>query len=103
MKTGSINLASSLIIPKEGKFKPNGNKFSFELFSSDLGAASITVTLKGTLSGTRFGTLANESGDITETLTSGVALVRTFDADPEMELRLDCGTGTGTVNYVITE
>lgn len=103
MKIGSIDLTKSVYIPKEGSFKPVGELVSVELFCADLGAASITVELQGSLSKTRWDTLQEAGSDISETLTSGVALVQTFEVDPEIELRFKCATGTGTVEYVIFE
>lgn len=103
MRTGSIDLSESVYIPGEGSLKPNGKLVSLELFSDDLSESSIEVELQGSLSGNRWGTLQEAGSDISETLTSGVALCRTFEVDPDINIRFKCGTATGTVEYVIIE
>lgn len=103
MKTGNVDLSESVVIPKEGFYKPNGRFSSVELFSADLSAASIAVELQGSISGETWVTLQESGSDISETLTSGVAMFQTFETDPEIKLRLKCGTATGTVNYTIRE
>lgn len=103
MKTGSVDLSESVYIPKEGYFKPNGKFVDVELFSADLSEASIEVELEGSLSVERWDTLQESGTDISETLTSGVALVRTFEASSDLHLRFKCGTATGTVEYTIFE
>ena len=103
MRTGSIDLSETVYIPVEGSLKPNGKFVSVELFSGDLGESSIEVELQASLSGNRWDTLQESGSDISETLTSGVALCRTFEVDPDISIRFKCGTATGTVEYVIFE
>lgn len=103
MKTGSVDLSESVIIPEEGYFKANGKFADVELFCADLSESSIDVELEGTLSGDHWGVLQESGTDISETLTSGVAMVRTFEVSTEMQLRFKCGTATGTVEYTIFE
>lgn len=103
MKTGTVDLAESVIIPEEGYFKCNGKVTSVQLFSADLSEASIAVELQGSLDGERWDTLQESGSDISETLASGVALVRSFEVDNDLLLRFSCGSATGTVEYLIVE
>lgn len=107
MKTGTIDLSNTQTIPAEGFFKPIGSKFSVGLISADLGAASLGFTLKGqVLSGgsVGFATMQENDTDIAETLTSGVAYVKTFEVDDRLDFKLEFTAGTtGTVVYEIIE
>ena len=103
MKTGSIDLSESVYFPKEGSFNPNGNVVSIELFSADLSESSIEVEIQGSLSKSRWDTLQEAGVDISETLTSGVALCRSFEVDPLINIRFKCGTATGNLEYIIFE
>lgn len=106
MKTGSIDLSSTLVIPKEGYFKPNGRFISVAIKSTDLGAASLGFTLKGRIDGGTlgFGTMQENGADIAETLASGVTVVRTFEVDDRLQFNLTFDSGTtGNVSYEIFE
>lgn len=104
MINSSVNLANSLVIPKEGSFKPNGNFFSVEISCDDLNAASGAFTLEGSLSNTSFGTVYDGTTEIVEALTSGVTCFRTFYVDPDSYYRITFQEGlTGTVSYYIAE
>ena len=104
MYSGSINLATSRIIPKEGEFKPNGPRFSVEIMCSNLSAASAEITLQGSISRDGFGTVYDGTEAVTETLASGVRCFRSFDVDPDCFYNILFPAAlTGTVNYYIEE
>lgn len=101
-KTGSINVATDLIIPEEG-FASVVSKFqSIILNSSDL-SAETTFALE--VGDETSWDVAQVSGtDITDTLVSGVAKIKTFEIDPNLFWRIKFTAGsTGTVTYKVFE
>lgn len=103
-KTGSINLANTLIIPEEG-FQPHNldGRFTVELWSDDISAPKV-CSLEVSLSKNRWFP-AKESGTaITVTLESGdaKAVFLPVQVNPHGWWRISIAAGaTGTVNYII--
>ena len=102
----SINLSSTQVIPKEGHFKPKGNFVTVQLFSSDLGTSTLAFAPEASLTpatSTSWDGMQEGGSDISIDLASGVSCVRTFEVDPDIFMRFKFATGTGNIDYVISE
>lgn len=103
-KTGSINLANTLIIP-EGGFHPHNldGKVTVEIWSDDINAAKV-CTLQVSLSKVRWFNAKENGTDITATLDAGDtnAVFLPVQVNPHGWFRISIAAGaTGTVNYII--
>ena len=102
MKINSLNLAEGNEIPVEGSFLPLDGVVSFELYSTDIDTTK-TIELQGSLSGERWDTLVEGGEDITFDLVASTPLVRSYNIDKRMNVRLHVPTGTGNISYHIAE
>lgn len=103
-KTGSINLATTQIIP-EGGFHPHNldGKVTVEIWSDDINAAKV-CTLQVSLSKVRWFNAKENGTDITATLDAGDtnAVFLPVQVNPHGWFRINIAAGaTGTVNYII--
>jgi hypothetical protein len=104
LKTGSINLANTQIIPEEG-FHPHNldGKVTIEIWSTDISASKV-CTLQVSLSKDRWFNAKENGEDIAATLETGGAgsIFLPVQVNPHGWWRISIATGaTGTVNYII--
>lgn len=104
LKTGSINLANTQIIPEEG-FHPHNldGKVTIEIWSTDISASTV-CTLQVSLSKERWFNAKENGEDITATLETGGtgAIFLPVQVNPHGWWRVSIAAGaTGTVNYII--
>lgn len=102
MISGSVTLGESeVFIPESGYFKPTDTTVGFELFSDDLGSA-VDIELQGSYA-TRFDTLQDLGEDIVVALAADSPVVRSYNVDKRLNVRLKVPAGTGTIHYDIAE
>lgn len=104
LKTGSINLANTQIIPEEG-FHPHNldGRVTIEIWSTDINASKV-CTLQVSLSKERWFNAKENGEDITATLETGGtgAIFLPVQVNPHGWWRVSIASGaTGTVNYII--
>jgi hypothetical protein len=103
MKTGSIDLAAALIIPTEGYAGGSASVITAQMKSTDL-SANTEYSLEVSGDTVDWDIAEFNGDDITETLVSGVAKVRSFEVDPKIYWRISFASGaTGTVAYKLFE
>lgn len=99
--TGSINLASTLLIPATA-----GRKLAYGICTVQMRSTNISATttfyLEFSLDGTNWD-IAEEGGvDISSTLVQSVTKLLSFESTPGVYWRIRFSSGaTGTVNYII--
>jgi len=102
MLFGSIDLEEGLVIPESGSFYPQDGVVSVELMSTDINSTK-AIELQGSLSGTNWDTLQDLGEDIVLSLVKDAPLVRSYNIDKRLKVRLLVPSGTGNIAYYVAE